>query len=141
MNAELEASEPWRKSKQFICKPYGASDPEAAKLFLKQFLDAAEGVEQPGGEWTAADTLNGDDEGGSNNPIGGGLAAAVRASKQRKYDVRCKKAMSLLKQHMLIETVADKLRDDYAGDPEGAIDWFRQNECGGATNEPQGERN
>ena len=130
---ELEASEPWRRAKQFISKPYGVRDREVAKRFLKNFMDAAEGVEMPGHEWTLKDVLNGDHEGGTNNPIPAGGAAAVRASKLRRSNVRLSKAMAILKDHMLVDAIKDKFRDDFVNDPEGAIDWFLNEECGGAT--------
>ena len=56
---ELEASEPWRRAKQFISKPYGTRDREEAKRFIKDFLDACGGVECPGNEWTLAQVFEG----------------------------------------------------------------------------------
>lgn len=132
---ELEASEPWRRARQFITKPYGQRDREEAKRFMKNFMDAAEGESMPGDEWTLADVFNGDHEGGSNNPIGGGPAAVV-ASKTRKSNVRMSKAMAVLKAHMTVDSIKEHLRVNFANDPEGAVTWFQQNECGGATPEP-----
>ena len=135
IEAELEASEPWRRSKQFIAKPYGERNRDVAKRFLKHFLDGAEGLEMPGSEWTYADVFRGDDEGGSNNPMGA-AAAAVLAAKRRRRNVRVGKAIALFKTHMLIETIKEHVRQNYANDPEGVIDWFERTECGGATSEP-----
>ena len=133
---ELEASEPWRRAKQFIAKPYGVRDREEAKRFLKNFLSASEGVEMPGNEWTYRDVYDGNHEGGTNNPIAPGGGAAVQARKLRQANVRFSKAMAMLKEHMLVHAIKDKFSDDYVNDPEGALAWFLAEECGGPTSEP-----
>ena len=135
MNAELEVTEPWRKA-GFKCKPYSMQDPEDAKRFAKHIVDAADGKEYAkndgSGPWTAGDVLRGDHEGGTNNPIPPGGAAATRATKIRNQQSRDKQTFTFFLDHILVETLKDFYRSNFRGDPEGALAHFIQNEAGGA---------
>ena len=114
---ELEASEPWRKA-GFKVKPYYGNDQEDAKRFVKEFPTQLD-LDLLKDDFTKGDVVRGDHEGGSNNPIPGGLAAATRAAKQRKADARSRQTAAEIVRHILNPTLTDKYAAaPFTGDAE-----------------------
>jgi hypothetical protein len=138
-DAELEASEPWRKA-GFLVRPYHGNNREDAIRFARELPSALDLHDLSKATWTAGDVLRGDHEAGSNNPIPAGGAAATRATKIAAATVRSKATLALLVKHVLNTTLCDKLRAFRAAAPltcaEDAWNDFLAVECGGATSEP-----
>ena len=123
--AQVELAEGWRKA-GFYCEPFDIGEPEKAEKFVDRFILAMDTKSYDSDAWTGGDVLRGDDEGGVNNPIGA-MPAAVRNSKTRKHETRCKSVAAILLNHLLNDAIREDVRNagGAARDAHAMIQYFR----------------
>ena len=105
---------------KFICEPWDGTQGAAfTRHFAPNFKGALHGIQDRLA--TLFDHLNQDDPGSANNPHPGAIGSDLRLESERLYRLRSRKLFSLIRQHVIDETVRQDLDDN--ANHEGVAAW------------------